>query len=157
MPSLRTRKDPVRFWKKVNRTNDIENCWLWTAGKNEKGYGSIGWGEGIKAAHRVSWEINCGEIPKGMHVLHKCDNPSCVNPHHLFLGTNADNVADKVRKGRTCDNHGERNPNLKLTDRQVSEIRQRYANGETNQSALGREYGISQTHIGRIIYFKNRV
>ena len=78
-------------------------CWLWIARLNNRGYGVIGRGrrgDGTTAAHRVSWELFCGLIPNGMHVLHKCDNPPCVNPQHLFLGTHGDNMRDAVRKGR---------------------------------------------------------
>ena len=84
----------------------MSGCWLWTASVNDKGYGKLSISAGIwKKAHRISWEINVGPIPKGSGyhgtcVLHKCDVPSCVNPDHLFLGTNADNIYDRMDKGR---------------------------------------------------------
>lgn len=91
-----------RFWNKVIKQN---GCWKWTAMENDFGYGIInsgGRGGRPLRAHRVSWEIHNGNIPKGKHILHKCDNPTCTNPEHLFLGTNYDNVQDMVKKGRTC-------------------------------------------------------
>ena len=95
-----------RFWQKVDIR--VGGCWLWTANctKDSKGrrrYGLIGAGrrgEGMLYAHRVSWEIHNGPIPNGLQVLHRCDNPQCVNPSHLFLGTQLDNMHDMVRKGR---------------------------------------------------------
>lgn len=88
-----------RFWAKVDKSG---NCWTWTAFKNPKGYGLMGHvqADGNQMAHRVSWVMANGEIPAGMLVLHRCDNPSCVRPDHLFLGTAQDNADDMMRKGR---------------------------------------------------------
>lgn len=76
-------------------------CWLWTASINNSGYGQILEKRKAKLAHRISWVLHNGPIPFGMHVLHKCDTRPCVNPSHLFLGTNSDNVRDRVKKNRT--------------------------------------------------------
>jgi hypothetical protein len=87
-----------RFWSKVRKT---EGCWEWTAGTYRKGYGKFSVARSTNAqAHRVSWQMGSGPIPDGLFVCHHCDNPSCVRPDHLFLGTNRDNVRDCVQKGR---------------------------------------------------------
>lgn len=91
-----------RFWAKV-RKGSVSACWLWTGGKFKSGYGSIGRGgrgTGCARAHRVSYELNVGPIPPGLHVLHMCDTPACVNPRHLWVGTQQDNMADRKAKGR---------------------------------------------------------
>jgi hypothetical protein len=94
-----------------------------------------------------------GPIPEGLVICHRCDNPSCVNPAHLFLGTHADNVADKMRKGRhrTNPHKGEDHRSAKLTQEQVLEVRRRFAVGGISKAALGREYGVTQTTIDHII------
>lgn len=92
-----------RFWDKTDRRG---RCWLWLAARDRKGYGKFGVGtlghdRRVESAHRVAWELTRGPIPGGMYVLHHCDNPWCVNPDHLWLGTRADNAADMVAKGRS--------------------------------------------------------
>jgi HNH endonuclease len=94
-----------RFWEKVDRRGP-DDCWLWTAATSRDGYGRVGVGGregGSQRAHRVSWELHYGRAPGGLCVLHNCpggDNPLCVNPSHLWLGTNDENMADMKRKGR---------------------------------------------------------
>lgn len=108
-----------RFWSKVKIT---ETCWLWIGCLNECGYGSISTSSGrTMLANRASWLINRGDIPAGMKVLHTCDNPPCVNPDHLFIGTQADNIEDMVTKGRGAK--GEVSGSHKLTEVQVLELR----------------------------------
>ena len=96
---------PERYMTEPN-----SGCWLWTWSVDGKGYGLIRHKGTLLKAHRVSWKLHKGEVPKGAHVLHKCDTPCCVNPGHLFLGTNQDNVDDKVRKGRQAHKNKTRCP-----------------------------------------------
>lgn len=147
-----------RFWQKVD-IRGIDDCWNWTAFKL-RGYGKIGVGGrygGTALAHRVSWEIHFGPIPSGMQVCHKCDNPSCVNPSHLFLGTQKDNIADCIRKGRFAGGRspGEMNPNSKLTEAQVLDIRVRCGNGSASQKEMASEYGVTTGCINIIVHRKN--
>lgn len=149
-----------RFWEKVDQSGGPDACWLWTGSTTGGGYGYIspgGRAEGVPA-HRVSWELHNDLIPDGLWVLHRCDNRPCVNPAHLFLGTVGDNNRDMFAKGRAWQQqHPERMPRGEdhhsaiLSDAQVAEIRHRYANGETNQSALAREYGVSHGTVNRYV------
>jgi hypothetical protein len=107
--SMITNKVRDLFWSKVRKRRN--GCWEWTAFKNKSGYGSFSFRGGMIRTHRASWILTNGEIPKGegFHgtcVLHKCDNPSCVNPEHLFLGTQSENIQDRNIKGRTQRNFG---------------------------------------------------
>lgn len=138
-----------RFWKKVRKT---DSCWIWVGGSNSYGYGNI-WNSGRKVlASHVSWELHNGPIPEGLCVLHNCpggDNPICVNPAHLFLGTKAVNNSDRAQKGRNRDQRGEKNSTSRLTAQQVIEIRRRIAAGEIQRN-LATEYGVHYCTISDI-------
>jgi len=142
-----------RFWPKVDAKGPDE-CWPWTGSRSRHGYGRIGLGGKrgrVEIASRVSWELSHGPIPDGMGVLHRCDNPSCVNPAHLFLGTQADNVADMYAKGRGNRPRGEAHTCARFTVDQVLSIRQSYAAGGISQRELGERYGVSHRAIGRLV------
>lgn len=139
-----------RFWKYVRKTTKT-GCWLWQGTLNEDGYGLISNGERNEGAHRVAWKLTHGPIPQGMQVLHNCpggDQPACVNPAHLWLGNQADNMADCKRKNRNYK---------KLTRKQAVEIREKYSNGGVSQSQLADEYGVCQTNIWHIVNRKTWV
>jgi hypothetical protein len=144
--------NPDRFWFNVSKGTDTE-CWIWTAGKNKNGYGKTTLHGKDIGAHRLSWIIAFGEIPDNLHVLHKCDNPSCVNPGHLFLGTNADNSRDRAQKGRNPFQNGEANPYCKLSCSDVLEIR-RLSKLGVPQGEIARRYNIKQTNVSCIILRK---
>ena len=118
-----------------------------------KGYGQLTRQRVSQKAHRVAWEIINGIIPDDLFVLHKCDNPSCVNPNHLFLGTNQDNHNDMVAKDRHTK--GERDAMHKLTLADVQNIRLRYSSGGISMESLGKESGVSTGQIFRIIRYIN--
>jgi len=144
-----------RFWAKVARRGP-NDCWEWMAGKTTAGYGHIHGKGGAKGkviyAHRLSWELLNGPILKELCCLHRCDNPGCVNPTHLFLGSQIDNVADKVAKGRQA--HGENAGGCKLTSDQVVEIRKEYASGNGTYRQLASKYGVNKAEIGYIVTHK---
>jgi len=131
-----------------------DGCWLWMASKQSKGYGQFRYNGTTKRAHRVSWELFVGEIPSGLCVLHHCDEPSCVNPAHLFLGTPLDNTRDMIRKGR--DKHdppqiGEEHHNSKVTELDVIRMRELYSSGNYRYTDLAAIFNISKITVGNII------
>ena len=120
---------------------DAGGCLIWSGSKSTKGYGRVWWEGRLHQAHRASYTANVGAIPEGLHVLHRCDNPSCINHEHLFLGTNLDNVQDKVAKGRLPS--GESRANAKLTEAAVLEIRK----SPLGKKSLAKLYGVCPTVI----------
>lgn len=159
------------FWNKVDKSGE---CWSWTGALDRKGYGRFHtfYGTGKphhEGAHRVAYILTYGDIPNGLHVCHRCDNPPCCNPSHLFLGTHADNMADMYQKGRNSpppvicgDGHwtrthpekvqrGEQHPIAKLSLEQVRTIRASYSAGDYSMSQLGKLYGVNKTCISKII------
>jgi hypothetical protein len=115
-------------------------CWEWQGSRLPQGYGILGIKKRNHYAHRVSWEQHHGPIPPGMCVLHRCDNPPCLNPAHLFLGTQGDNMRDMAKKGRA---------KAKLTEEQVRELRQR--KGTRTIYEFAAEYGVSKSLIGYVL------
>lgn len=145
----------ANFWAKVNKT---ENCWLWIGAKSTAGYGYLGIGKRKNApAHRVSWVIEHGTIDSQLFVCHRCDNPGCVNPGHLFLGTHKDNMNDMAVKGRS--QKGRKRPsesgNTKLNIEKVRDIRSLFATGKYTKTALGQMFGVTRANIGYIVENKS--
>ena len=140
-------RDPVeRFWKFADKKSDKE-CWEWTGRKNYKGYGDMKIQNNHILAHRYSYEINIDTIPKSTCVLHHCDNPACVNPSHLFLGSIQDNNMDRDEKGRKA--LGEKNGRSKLTLDQVKKIKHFIFIGKSD-SELARQFRVWHTTIRAI-------
>lgn len=145
----------VKFWEKVAVAGE-DDCWLWLGAKYDGAYGSLRWGDRHDSAHRISYLLAYGEFDRALNVLHKCDNPPCVNPKHLFLGTRTDNMRDKEAKGRGNQPRGATHHKAKLTTEQIQEIRTRYAAGNVSTTTLGREYNTHSSHISAIVRFKVR-
>ena len=174
-----------RFFRYVAKLPNERGCMIWEGPKTKKGYGLFrvnttrsGPRRNMTCAHRIAWEMENGSIPDGLNCLHSCDNPSCVNIKHLFLGTQKENIADARSKGRlaTGDRHGlhkhpetiargsrhgsvthpervargERNSSAKLTGKDVSEIR-RYAAEGVTQKSIAKKYSVSKSSIYRIV------
>lgn len=166
----------VRFWVRVSKS---EGCWNWTGRPDQDGYGRLKVGGKDYGAHVYSYTLHYGAVPAGLCVLHKCDNRRCVRPDHLFLGTQEDNAADRVSKGRSAfgdrnasrkyperrprgERHhwqtkpetrirGEANGRAKLTDSRVALIRSIWSAGQHTKRGLGRMFGVSDTLINKII------
>jgi hypothetical protein len=140
-----------RFKTHVDQRGPDE-CWIWTAARDKDGYGFLvksDWeGKNKEGAHRLAWILEHGPIPKGLWVLHTCDNPPCCNPRHLFLGTVLDNKRDSISKGRHP--HGETHGLAKLTEDKVILIRQLHADGYLRKR-LARKFDVSYSLIQKII------
>lgn len=131
-------------------------CWNWLLFKDKKGYGRLAYKGKSFSAHRASYLTYVGEIEPGLHVCHSCDNPSCVNPSHLWVGTNKQNHMDKINKGRAGSAREFKNANCKLSNEQVREIRKAYNTFCISHRTLGVLYGVSHRLIGRIISGQER-
>jgi hypothetical protein len=149
----------ARFWEKVDKDGP-GGCWLWTRGKDSWGYGNIALERTVigeegapTKAHRASWVMANDEALSDFCVLHHCDVPSCVNPDHLWLGTDADNMADRDQKGRGNQPRGKHHGRTVLTEEQVLEIFNLFITAPPyrgRRAALARKYGVSAVAIGKV-------
>lgn len=169
-----TEKTILKFWIKVDKNGPMPNpnnypeiktnCWNWIGGKFRGGYGRVHVSRRTNLAHRVAWELVFGEIPKDLLCLHKCDNPSCVNPNHLFLGTQQDNINDMKKKGRDpigirhgASLHpekmkrGEAHHNSKLTSENVVEIRKIMSQNHKSTLECASKFRVHRKTIQRIV------
>lgn len=161
MPIVVSKEIRNRFWSKANIKESVEECWLWKGWVRDikKPYGKFSIGFNRFTAHRFSYYLHTGVNPKELHVLHKCDNPRCINPNHLFLGTNADNVADKVLKNRQARNPGKRglrpqaslwlNKGTKLTKDKFLEAKDIYEKKGISLDKLAEQYGTSKRTLAK--------
>lgn len=148
-PCYNRSRDPVvRFWSRVRKT---DYCWLWTGFRDKNGYGLCGERRAIheQRAHRIAWTYTHGRIAAGLWLLHRCDNPPCVRPEHLYLGTVRENVVDRDTRGHA--RVGEEHHDAKLTAAAVKDIRERYRLGDVSQVSLAAQYGVSQVAISAVI------
>lgn len=149
-----------RLWNKVKIEEAEDGCWNWTGKKDKNGYGIVS----VRSkktrkyfrAHRLSWESINGAITKGLFVCHICDNPACIKPEHLFIGTPAENCKDMTDKGRRAkgvqtSNPGEKHPGAKLTEEQVKNIRSIFSKGGISKVDLGKQFGVSDSLIRAIV------
>lgn len=153
-----TKQTEINFMRFVDKKSPDE-CWEWKGGIKENGRGhfSVRNGKEFKnwQAHRMMWTLTYGEIPPGLMVCHHCDNGKCVNPNHLFLGTQQDNINDMMSKGRKRTLRGEADPKSKLKQKQVDEIREKYVPYIYSQFKLAREYHVSRSTIEAILHREN--
>lgn len=135
-----------KYWEKVVKGSEPDECWLWLGGTNEDGYGRFGRGE---LAHRIAFQVHTGEHPGNFYVLHRCDNPPCTNDRHLYKGTQFDNMRDMVQKGRqnkTSRNKGKDHGMAKLTDDQVRLIK----SSQGEQKLLAKQLNVSPSLVCHI-------
>ncbi|MAH51555.1 hypothetical protein CMI37_37410 [Candidatus Pacearchaeota archaeon] len=142
--------DVEYFWSGIQKSDDLDACWEWSRALSSYGYGVLRIQDGTWTSHRIAYMLEYGDMPNGVYILHKCDNPPCCNPSHLELGSHSDNQHDLYHK-----NPDEVRGHAKLTLNQVREIRRRYtaAQGRRGiQVDLAREYKVTKNNIGRIIH-----
>lgn len=145
-----TDNDKLRFWAKVQKSGN-DNCWNWTGACKLSGHGQLMM-HSIRrpiGAHRISWLIHQGKIKAGLCICHHCDNPRCVNPRHLFVGSQLANIADMNSKGRHGGPRGPEHPHAVLNYELAAEAKKLLIAGESCRS-IGRELGVSHTAISRI-------
>lgn len=150
MADNRRLPESKRFFEHVDKTDD---CWIWTSAIDKDGYGVFADGNRkYNKAHRFSYKLAYGVIPKGKIICHHCDNPSCVNPEHLYAGTYKDNTRDMFKRGRNPKQDGENNHNSVLSWNKVRKIRKMWASGNYTQAEIANEFNVSRGCVLGVIY-----
>ena len=142
----------------VETNKNLSACWNWTGATSGNGYGAIVLLSGEQvSAHRAMFTLVYGKVPDGFSVCHRCDNPRCCNPTHLFSATQSENIIDAYSKGRIYQGFkaGTAHFSFKVTNRQASMIRKEYAKGQSTQKAIAIKYGIAQSLVSRIVNNKH--
>lgn len=134
-----------RLWAKTQKS---DTCWVWIGAHLISGYGHMTINKKRVTVHRLSWEVHNGPIPIGMEILHRCDNPPCIRPDHLFIGTNQDNVDDMVSKKRHT--YGDRNGHAVFTDDQAREILYLLRTKQATGRQIAQQYGVDETTISKM-------
>lgn len=148
-PSRRDMTVEERFWSKVSKT---DGCWIWQGTRGRSGHGALKVAGKMVGAHRLSWEFANGPIPPGAYICHRCDNPPCVCPNHLYAGDSTTNMRDRVERGdRGAWASGSDHVNAVLTEDQVSDLRRLHQTGQWSQRQLAAHFGIAQVSVGRIV------
>lgn len=155
VPPECTCNKPVEKSKFLKRVEITNNCWIWRGGKRVREYGSFDLDGKTQLAHRVSYQLFIGEIPTGMLILHKCDVPSCVNPNHLYIGNQLDNMNDATKRKRFPPRIGEGNGRAKLTEKDVLVIRSDFKGTPVSARKLGEKYSVTKEAIMAIIKRKS--
>lgn len=145
----RLNNSPEELWENVEIKSKDE-CWNYKGPKLSGGYGLFILNGKRIVASRLAYELSFGRIPDGMQVCHRCDNPPCCNPHHLFIGTSKDNAIDKIKKGRGVDNKGDRHGMAKLSTSSITDIIEMKKNGIT-QTEISKSLSVNQSTISRIV------
>lgn len=146
-------KQNRNFWSKVIKSNSIDGCWTWIGCRLKGGYGLFRFDGKNQTSHRISWKIHFGKIPDGLHVCHYCDTRNCVNPKHLWLGTNAENMRDRDIKGRAS--RGESSGVAKFEDSQIIEIRRIHSRGDIFLREIAVKFGVCKATIWQIVNRKS--
>lgn len=141
---------PEDIWKSVNKKGD-DGCWEWVGYKNKDGYGRMKVDYKMYHVHRIVYELTYGPIPDGLLICHRCNNRSCCNPNHLYLGTQKDNMEQCVFEGRLKTSFGEKHGQSKLNEKDVKKIKELYNTKNYSQRCLGKLFNISHSEISRII------
>lgn len=155
MSKRNTMESIAELFRTRTSTNEA-GCIEWNGSRNRGGYGTVGLNGKIMITSRIAWELRYGEIPAGMFVLHRCDNRCCINPDHLFLGTQQDNIADMKRKGRAKSGgaRGKQLPQTKISEDDARSIRAMYASG-CKQKELAHKFGVTQSAVSMIVTGRN--
>lgn len=142
--------DVPRFWRNVH-VRGARQCWNWCGTlRTKQGYGQLGMNRSYYLAHVIAFVLTRFDVAPGMCVLHRCDNPSCVNPNHLFYGTKSDNNSDRSSKGRNGNHQGEANGRAKLTEQNVKDIRRAHQEQSLTYPEIANVYGVSVVAVARI-------